>query len=125
MISASSGKSESLAKSSLRKRERILASIRAIPKGKVSTYGAIARAAGYPGAARQVVAALRRSIGLPWQRILGAGGQIKLRGDSAVEQRLRLEAEGVTFRGRKVNMARHEFHFAVTGKRKQKRVSKA
>jgi methylated-DNA-protein-cysteine methyltransferase-like protein len=91
---------------------RILATIRKIPRGKVSTYGAIARAAGYPGAARQVVGALRRSFDLPWQRVLGAGGEIKLRGDSAIEQRLRLESEGVTFRGRRVNMKQHEFKFA-------------
>jgi len=43
--------------------------------------------------------------------VLGAGGEIKLRGDSAIEQRLRLEAEGVTFRRRKVDMSRHEFRF--------------
>ncbi len=78
--------------------------IRTIPRGKVSTYGAIARAAGYPGAARQVAAVLRRSFGLPWQQVLGAGGEIKLRGDSAIEQRLRLEAEGVRFRGRRVDI---------------------
>lgn len=83
---------------------RIERTIRAIPRGKVSTYGAIARAAGFPGAARQVARVLRRSFGLPWQRVLGAGGEIKLRGDSAIEQRLRLEAEGVRFRGRKVDM---------------------
>jgi methylated-DNA-protein-cysteine methyltransferase-like protein len=57
------------------------------------------------------VAALRGGFGLPWQRVLGSGGEIKLRGDSAIEQRLRLEAEGVTFRGRKVNMKLHEFRF--------------
>jgi methylated-DNA-protein-cysteine methyltransferase-like protein len=91
---------------------RILAAIRKIPRGKVSTYGAIARAAGYPGAARQVVGALHRSLDLPWQRILGAGGEIKLRGDSAIEQRLRLESEGVTFRGRRVDMKKNEFKFA-------------
>jgi methylated-DNA-protein-cysteine methyltransferase related protein len=90
---------------------RLLSTIRKIPRGKVSTYGAIARAAGYPGAARQVVGTLRRSYDLPWQRVLGAGGEIKLRGDSAIEQRLRLEAEGVTFRGRRVNMKLHEFNF--------------
>jgi methylated-DNA-protein-cysteine methyltransferase related protein len=88
---------------------RIIAAIRKIPRGKVSTYGAVARAAGYPGAARQVVAILRTAYGLPWQRVLGAGGEIKLRGDSAIEQRLRLEAEGVIFRGRRVDMKRHEF----------------
>jgi methylated-DNA-protein-cysteine methyltransferase-like protein len=48
---------------------------------------------------------------LPWQRVLGAGGEIKLRGDHAVEQRFRLEAEGVRFRGRRVDMKTHEFRF--------------
>ncbi|MGH9500628.1 MAG: MGMT family protein [Terriglobales bacterium] len=93
---------------------RILAAIRKIPRGKVSTYGSVARAAGYPGAARQVVGVLRSAFGLPWQRVLGAGGEIKLRGDSAVEQRLRLEAEGVTFRGRRVDMKRHQFKFSLS-----------
>jgi len=93
-------------------RQSIVAAIRKIPRGKVSTYGAVARAAGYPGAARRVAATLRHSFGLPWQRVLGAGGEIKLRGDSAIEQRLRLEAEGVRFRGRKVDMKKHEFRFA-------------
>ena len=92
-------------------RRRIEDAIRRIPKGKVSTYGAIARAAGLPGAARQVARVLHRGYGLPWQRVLGAGGEIKLRGDSAIEQRLRLEAEGVRFRGRRVDMKRHEFKF--------------
>jgi alkylated DNA nucleotide flippase Atl1 len=90
-------------------RLRIEQAIRVIPRGKVSTYGAIARAAGFPGAARQVAQVLRRSFGLPWQRVLGAGGEIKLQGDSAIEQRLRLEAEGVRFRGRKVDMKQCEF----------------
>jgi methylated-DNA-protein-cysteine methyltransferase related protein len=92
-------------------RERIRAAIRSIPRGKVSTYGAVAKAAGFPGAARQVVAALRGGAGLPWQRVLGAGGAIKLRRDGAFEQRFRLEAEGVTFRGRKVEMKLHEHKF--------------
>ena len=90
---------------------RILGTIRRIPRGKVATYGAVARAAGFPGAARRVAWTLHRSFGLPWHRVLGAGGEIKLRGDSAVEQRLRLEAEGVRFRGRRVDMRRHEFKF--------------
>jgi methylated-DNA-protein-cysteine methyltransferase-like protein len=83
--------------------------IRSIPRGKVSTYGGIAKIAGYPGAARLVVRVLHRGYGLPWQRVLGAGGEIKLTGDSAIEQRLRLEAEGVRFRGRRVDMKSHEF----------------
>src|SRR5882672_9391091 len=92
-------------------RSRIVATIRKVPRGKVSTYGGIARAAGYPGASRQVARTLHGAFDLPWQRIVGAGGEIKLRGDSAIEQRLRLEAEGVTFRGRRVNMKLHEFKF--------------
>jgi methylated-DNA-protein-cysteine methyltransferase-like protein len=90
---------------------RIRAVIRQIPRGKVSTYGAVARAAGFPGAARQVARALHSSVGLPWQRVLGSGGEIKLRGHSALEQRFRLEAEGVRFRGKKVDMKAHEFQF--------------
>jgi methylated-DNA-protein-cysteine methyltransferase-like protein len=97
-------------------RLRIEREIRAIPRGKVSTYGGIARAAGFPGAARQVAATLRRGFGLPWQRVLGAGGAIKLTGDSAIEQRLRLEAEGVRFRGRRVDMKAHEFRAALPKK---------
>lgn len=91
---------------------RIRATILRIPRGKVSTYGAIARAAGFPGAARQVVRALRQGYGLPWQRVVGAGGRIALPGESGLEQRFRLEAEGVRFSGRKVRMAEHEFKFA-------------
>jgi len=88
---------------------RIEQTIRAIPRGKVSTYGGVAKAAGFPGAARMVARVLQRSFGLPWQRVLGAGGEIKLRGDSAMEQRFRLESEGVRFRGRKVDMKAHEW----------------
>jgi methylated-DNA-protein-cysteine methyltransferase related protein len=95
----------------------IYGTIRKIPRGKVSTYGAVARAAGFPGAARRVAWTLHRSFGLPWHRVLGAGGEIKLRGDSAVEQRLRLEAEGVAFRGRRVDMRRHEFKFPRKSRR--------
>jgi methylated-DNA-protein-cysteine methyltransferase related protein len=102
---------QSSADQSSKVRMRIEAAIRRIPKGRVSTYGAVARAAGLPGAARQVAKVLHRGFELPWQRILGAGGEIKLRGDSAIEQRLRLEAEGVRFRGRKVDMKLCEFKF--------------
>jgi methylated-DNA-protein-cysteine methyltransferase-like protein len=102
-------------------RQRISEVIRSIPKGKVSTYGAIARAAGYAGAARQVVRVLNTSFGLPWQRVVGAGGEIKLEGDSGIEQRLRLEAEGISFRGRRVNMAQHECRFAAKAKQAGRR----
>ena len=54
--------------------------IRKIPKSKVATYGDVAKAAGFPGAARQVVWALRGARGLPWHRVLGAGGKIQVAG---------------------------------------------
>ena len=100
-------------------RLRIEQTVRAIPRGKVSTYGGVARIAGFPGAARQVAAALRRGFGLPWQRVLGSGGAIKLTGDSAIEQRLRLEAEGVRFRGRRVDMKAHEWKGGRTSRPKR------
>jgi methylated-DNA-protein-cysteine methyltransferase related protein len=94
------------------KRARMAQCIRALPKGRVSTYGAIARAAGWQGAARQVVRVLRQVPGLPWQRVVGSGGAIKLPGEQAAEQRFRLRMEGVTFRGARVNMKLHEHRFA-------------
>lgn len=84
--------------------------IRSVPKGKVTTYGKVAAAAGYPLYHRAVARLLRTEPvnGLPWQRIVGAGGEIKLRGEAAAEQRLRLNMEGVKFRGRRVNMELYE-----------------
>jgi len=90
---------------------RIRGTILKIPPGHVSTYGAIARAAGYPGAARQVVWALRGAQGLPWHRVVAAGGRIALPGEAGMEQRFRLEAEGVKFSGSRVRMAECEFKF--------------
>jgi methylated-DNA-protein-cysteine methyltransferase-like protein len=86
--------------------------VRKVPRGKVSTYGAIAKAAGHPGAARQVVWALR-SAGrtLPWHRIVSAGGVIRTTGETAMEQRLRLEMEGVKFAGKHVDMKNYEHKF--------------
>jgi methylated-DNA-protein-cysteine methyltransferase-like protein len=84
--------------------------VRKIPRAKVATYGAVARAAGFPGAARQVAWALRGMGGrLPWHRVLGAGGKIMLPGSAGADQVLRLKSEGVTFRGGKVRMDLHEF----------------
>jgi len=90
---------------------RIRATILKIPRGKVSTYGAVALAAGFPGAARQVVWALRKSHGLPWHRVVAAGGRIALPGEAGMEQRFRLESEGVRFSGTRVRMKEHEFRF--------------
>ena len=96
----------------------LLAQVRRVPRGKVATYGDIAYAAGYPGAARQVAWALHTSArGLPWHRIVGAEGKILLPGEGGFEQRMRLRAEGVEFLGLRVNMKTHRHSFF--GKRKK------
>jgi methylated-DNA-protein-cysteine methyltransferase-like protein len=92
--------------------------IRKVPRGRVSTYGAIAKAAGYPRCSRHVGRVLKQVGGLPWQRILGSGGRISLRGEYALEQRFLLEAEGVRFKGRRVDLREFEHRFATArGKR--------
>lgn len=86
--------------------------IRQIPRGKVATYAQVAAAAGYPLYHRQVAQLLRGAGGsLPWQRVVGAGGEIKLKYESGLEQRTRLEMEGVRFRGKRVDMAEHQHRF--------------
>ncbi len=93
--------------------------VRRIPKGKVATYGDVARAAGFPGRARQVVWALHASSrGLPWHRVVGAGGKILLPGANGLEQRLRLEAEGVVFHGSRVWMQQHQHRFETARSRR-------
>jgi len=91
----------------------VAAVIRRIPRGKVSTYGAVAKAAGYPRNARHVSKVLNQVPGLPWQRVLGSGGRISLPGEYGLEQRFLLEAEGVRFVGRRVDMAAFEHKFPV------------
>ncbi len=83
--------------------------IRTIPRGKIASYGQVAEAAGYPRYHRQVAQVLRKWGGaLPWHRVLGAGGQIKCKRDGGFEQRMRLEMEGVRFRGSRVDLAEHQ-----------------
>jgi len=65
---------------------------------------------------------LNQSHGLPWHRVVAAGGRIALPGEHGLDQRFRLEMEGVKFSGRKVRMQEFEFKFprkrAKTAKRK-------
>ena len=79
--------------------DKILAAIRAVPRGEVAGYGEIARRAGLPGRARMVARLLSENLdkALPWQRILRSDGRIAFPPDSAQfsEQVQRLRAEGV------------------------------
>lgn len=88
---------------------RIRALVAKIPRGYVTTYGALATAAGFPRAPRLAVRALQNAEGLPWHRVVALNGRIVLPGDAGHEQRLRLEIEGVTFAGGKVRMDRHRW----------------
>jgi methylated-DNA-protein-cysteine methyltransferase-like protein len=79
----------------------------AIPRGQASTYGAVARAAGLPGRARQAGFALRmapKEMNLPWHRVVGAGGRIVFPKSSREhrEQARRLRAEGVAVKNGRV-----------------------
>lgn len=83
--------------------QEIWAVVGAIPRGSVSTYGAVARAAGLSGRARLAGRALRESpkeMKLPWHRVVGAGGRIVFPPASVHhrEQARRLRAEGVAVR---------------------------
>lgn len=86
--------------------------VRKIPRGFVSTYGDVAKAAGFPGRARQVVWALKvNEPGLPWHRVIGSGGRIPLGGESGLEQRLRLRQEGIQLVGDRVDLKKYGHQF--------------
>ncbi|MFP3882223.1 MAG: MGMT family protein [Actinomycetota bacterium] len=57
--------------------DAVVAVISSLEPGDVVTYGEVATEAGYPGAARAVGSMLRTSEGLPWWRVVGAGGRIR------------------------------------------------
>lgn len=90
---------------------RIVDCLRAVPRGRVAHYGQIAAQAGLPGRARLVGWVLRTSDdpGLPWHRILRAGGHSAFAQSSALyrEQRKRLAAEGVRLERGRVNLAQY------------------
>jgi methylated-DNA-protein-cysteine methyltransferase related protein len=75
--------------------QSVLAAIRALGPGEVVTYGEIAARAGRPGAARAVGSVLARTDGLPWWRVVRAGG-VLVKGERQAE---RLRAEGVAVSG--------------------------
>jgi methylated-DNA-protein-cysteine methyltransferase-like protein len=104
---------------------KIRATILKIPRGYVSSYGAVARAAGIPRGARLVVRTLGQSHGLPWHRVVAAGGRIAIPGEGGLDQRFRLEMEGVKFSGKKVRMAEFEYKFSRNKTTKQRKRSTA
>lgn len=88
--------------------------LRAVPRGRVVTYGQVAALAGREGAARGVAWILHSSAvsaGLPWHRVIGAAGTISLpRGRGFEEQKKRLLAEGIAVGPRgQVDLKRHRY----------------
>lgn len=77
---------------------QIYSQVHQIPLGKVSTYGDIAKFAGYPGYHRQVgrlMATLPEGTTLPWHRVVNAKGMISQQGEDLRRQRQRLRDEGI------------------------------
>lgn len=88
--------------------QEIYSAVSRIPRGRVATYGQVARLAGLPGQARlagYALSALPEGSRIPWHRVVNVRGEVSPRsGDSPMHivQRLRLESERVRFddRGR-------------------------
>ncbi len=93
---------------------RVHALVRAVPAGRVTTYGDIARALGYQNAARHVgfaMAALPPGSDVPWWRVVAAGGRLASASETTMRtQARRLAAEGHTVKKGRVQAfaaARH------------------
>jgi methylated-DNA-protein-cysteine methyltransferase related protein len=90
--------------------ERVYRLVKRIPQGRVMTYGSVAKALRLRGGARAAgyaLAACPGGRGIPWHRVVGAGGRIRLPEPQAALQRRLLEGEKVTFRGGAVDMKQH------------------
>ena len=94
-------------------RESVIAAVDHIPFGKVMGYGDVARQIGYPGRARQVGFVLSQlfETETPWWRVIRSDGSIALRGDlvRGPQQIRLLKAEGIPFRGQRVDMSKARF----------------
>ncbi|MET0660939.1 MAG: MGMT family protein [Steroidobacteraceae bacterium] len=90
--------------------QAILAVIRRIPQGRVSTYGAIATVAGLPRRARLVGTVLKQTaVKVPWHRVVNAGGRISFAAGSPSHERQRtlLKREGIVFRGERISLSQY------------------
>ena len=84
--------------------------VKLIPRGRVLTYGGLAKALRLPGGARsagRAMAATPSGKGIPWHRVLGKRGKILIREPYASLQRKLLESEGVAIIGSRMDLKRH------------------
>jgi O-6-methylguanine DNA methyltransferase len=84
--------------------ERIRAAVRAIPEGRVATYGDVAALAGYPRAARAVGNVMKgcNTPSVPCHRVVAAGGLVGGYGGNESLKRALLRAEGISVRSRRI-----------------------
>lgn len=91
--------------------ESVYRVVKKIPRGRVTTYGALAKALRLPGGARAVgyaMAACPSGQGIPWHRVIGAGGRLVIPEPHGSLQRRLLETEGVKIGdGRRIDMPRY------------------
>jgi methylated-DNA-protein-cysteine methyltransferase related protein len=84
--------------------------VQRIPRGKVLTYGGLARALGLPGGARtagRAMAATPSGKGIPWHRVIGDRGKILIHGPHALLQKKLLETEGIAVVEFRVDVKKH------------------
>jgi methylated-DNA-protein-cysteine methyltransferase related protein len=84
--------------------------VKQIPRGRVLSYGALARALRLRGGARsagRAMAATPSGRGIPWHRVVGENGKILIREPYASLQRTLLESEGVQVIESRVNLKHH------------------
>ena len=96
----------------------IIGVVHRIPSGRVTTYGTVAARAGLPRQARlvgKVLAGLPQDSGVPWQRVVAAGGRIAFPAGSPARGRQisRLRAEGIDAARGRVDLARYGWGAAV------------
>jgi len=102
--------------------------IKKIPRGRVTTYGYVARAIRLPGGARAVgyaMAATPSGRGIPWHRVVGAGGRIRVPEPYAMKQRRLLESEGVALDGGVIDMKRFGWPSAAASPKKKRKKPRA
>lgn len=86
--------------------------VKRVPKARVITYGVLARGAKLPGGAREAghaMGACPQGRGIPWHRVVGAGGRLLIREPFASLQKRLLESEGTRFAGSRVDMTTQEW----------------
>src|SRR5215813_11676573 len=101
--------------------------VKQIPRGRVLTYGDVARSLRLRGGARaagHAMAATPSGKGIPWHRVIGAGGKLLIREPYASLQRKLLESENVTMTEHRVNMKVHEWSLPRSKKSPKKRAVK-